>query len=216
MIRKPDPLFSMSILNELAEHRRWDVLRFLLEQLNGNDRLQAVLDRNHATNYPESLYTIAMDKEHTLYKMLKCLKVLPSDIASIRQQCNPPHHMPVDPETGMVGTALVLNMAFREENATQDTRTGGDSDHDKIMRALKRLHFKVDALEENITKQELLDHIRQFEMVGSVFSLVIQTHGVLGKLALSDTSIDISQLLTEIDKKLDAQTIKVSTVNINY
>ena len=96
------------------------------------------------------------------------------------------------------GTALIINISFREENAKQDLRIGGDSSHDKLGKAFAELHVDVISLPEEATKDQLCSIINNLEVHGQLFFLAIQTHGAFGKLALGDETIESSNCLSTL------------------
>ena len=211
-----DPDYGLCVLNELAETGYYCVVRYLLSKLSPQDRLRAVLDKNPSMVFPDSLFRISQ-VEPKLHKILKALKVFPIPQNIIRQ-CNTPYHAEVCPNTGYIGTAIIINISFREEGAQQHMRIGGDSDHDKISSALSRLHFKVQTLEETVHDEQVLGQVAALKtsMTGSIFCLLIQTHGVLGKIAMSNTAMDIDQLINKIHASLPGEIMKVLNSILNF
>lgn len=210
-----DPDYGLSVLNELAEARYFCLVRFLLSKLLPQDRLKVALEKNPSMPFPDSLFRISQ-VEPKLFKILKSLKVCPAPQSEVNP-CNTPYHAEVCPNTGCIGTALVINISFKEDGATQKFRIGGDWDHDKISSALSRLHFKVETLEDTVTKDEVLNYVETLRttMIGSIFCLVVQTHGTLGKIAMSNTAMDIDNLIHKIHSILPSETMKVGPLTLN-
>lgn len=205
-----DPDHGMSIINELAEHRRWDLVEYLLKKLEKDEQRAAVLHRKCNSCYPDSLYVIASEKEPTLFNILTSMKILPeANKHNTSRPINPPHHPSPCTKTGFYGTALVVNIAFREEDATQRVRTSSDSDHAKLCQALTNLHYNVTSLSETVTKQNLFGCIENLEIFGSVFLLAVQTHGAYKTLALSDSTIKVDDLIGKINDLVPDNTKKV-------
>lgn len=96
-------------------------------------------------------------------------------------------------------------------------RIGGDSYSDNISQALARLNFRVDTLSEIATKEEIFTRVDTLktDMVGSVFCLVIQTHGILGNMALSNTTLETDKLMQRIQDSLPTDTKKVSLWDVS-
>ena len=202
----------MSVLNELVEHRRWELVEYLLKTLGDKEaQRKAVMAKEYNSTYPESLYVMASQKERTLHNIFKKLGVLPDiDDRTNSLPNNQPTQPPPSPKTGLNGTALIINISFKEENAKQDLRIGGDSSHDKLGKAFAELHVDVISLPEEATKDQLCSLINNLEVHGKLFFLAIQTHGAFGKLALSDETIEVQQLLENIDEHLADEIVKVS------
>ena len=83
---------------------------------------------------------------------------------------------------------------------------------------MSRLDCKVQTLEETGNDEQVFGHVDALKtsMTGSIFCLENQTHGVLGKIAMSNTAMDIDHLINKIHASLPSEIMKVLNSILNF